>query len=85
MVIYTMTVGQAVAKRVNDLLVKNDMTQYRLAKETLISHNTITSIVNAKNKSASLNTIFLICRAFNITIDEFFGDPVFKNVEIEVD
>ena len=79
-----MNIGQAVAKRVNDLLRQKDMTQYRLAKDTLISHNTMSSIINAKNKTANLQSLFLICRAFNITIDEFFNDPVFKK-DLDID
>jgi len=80
-----MNIGQAVAKRVQDLLKKYDKTQYRLAKDTLISHNTMTSIVNAKNKTANLNSIFLICRAFGITVDEFFNDPIFKSDKLEIE
>jgi transcriptional regulator with XRE-family HTH domain len=80
-----MNIGQAVAKRVNDLLKEHNKTQYRLAKETLISHNTITSIVNAKNRTANLQSIFLICRAFGISIGEFFADPIFQSPDLDVD
>ena len=80
-----MNIGQAVAKRVNDLLCQHNKTQYRLAKETLISHNTMSSIVNAKNKSANITSLFQISRAFGITIDEFFNDPVFKNSTLDID
>ena len=79
-----MNIGQAVAKRLNDLLRQKEMTQYRLAKETLISHNTMSTIINAKNKTANLQSLFLICRALNITIDEFFNDPVFKK-DLDID
>ena len=79
-----MNIGQAVARRVRDLLIARDMTQYRLAKEMMVSHNTITSIVTAKNKTANLNTLFLMCRVFNMTIDEFFNDSLFKgDLDIE--
>jgi len=80
-----MNIGQAVAKRVNDLIKEHGKTQYRLAKDMLISHNTMTSIVNAKNKSVNLSTIFLLCRALGITIDEFFNDSVFKCGNLDVD
>ena len=50
-----------------------------------ITHNTMTNIVNAKTKSVNLNTIFLMCRAFGITIDEFFNDPIFKSLDIDID
>ena len=78
-----MNIGQAVAKRLGDLLREHNKTQYRLAKDMAISHNAMTSIVNAKNKTASLNTIFLICRALDMTIDEFFNDPVFKSDDLD--
>lgn len=78
-----MNIGQAVAKRIKDLLAKHNKTQYGLAKDTLISHNTITSIVNAKNKTANLQSIFLISRAFGITVGEFFADPIFNGLDID--
>ena len=80
-----MTIAQAIAKRVNSLLKDSTFTQYRLAKEMAISHNTMTNIVNAKNKSTNLSTIFLLCRAFEITIDEFFDDPIFKSEKLDID
>lgn len=79
-----MNIGQAVAKRVNDLIKKNNVTQYRLAKDMAITHNTMSNIVNAKTKSVNLATIFLLCRAFNITIDEFFNDPIFKSKDLDI-
>ena len=80
-----MNIGQAVAKRVNDLLKQSNKTQYRIAKDMAITHNTMTNIVNAKTKSTNLTTIFLLCRAFGITIDEFFNDPIFKSDNLEID
>jgi len=73
-----MNIGQAVASRVKDLLKEKNITQYKIAKEMTITHNTMTNIVNAKTKSVNLATIFLMCRAFGINIDEFFNDPIFK-------
>ena len=85
MIILRMNIGQAVAKRVNDLIKQHKTTQYRLAIDTSITHNTMTNIVNAKTKSVNLKTIFLICRELNITIDKFFDDPVFKNADLEIE
>ena len=85
MLLSHMNIGQAVAKRVTDLLKQHDKTQYRLAKDMTVTHNTMTNIVNAKTKSVNLNTIFLMCRALGITIDDFFNDPVFKNNELDID
>jgi len=76
-----MNIGQAVAKRVNDLIAERKITQYRLAKDMCISHNAMSSIVNAKNKSANLETLFSLCRALNMTMSEFFNDHVFDGVD----
>jgi len=80
-----MNIGQAVAKRVNALLKIYGKSQYRIAKDIAASPNTISGIVLAKNKTASITTIFLLCRALGITVDEFFDDPVFKSAELEID
>ena len=85
MVSWPMNIATASAKRISQLIEKNNLTQYRLAKEILISQNAMSSIVNGKNKSINTSTVFLICKALNISVAEFYDDPVFdlSNIVIE--
>lgn len=80
-----MTVSQAVAKRINQLLTERKMTQYRLEQNSGIQHGTMNGIMSARNKGIELNTVMMIARGFRMTVTEFLDDPIFtaENLEIE--
>ena len=80
-----MTVCQAVAKRVNELLIERKMTQYRLEQNSGIQHGTMNSIMSAKNKGVELNTVMMIARGFKMSVIEFLDDPIFKLEELEIE
>ena len=80
-----MTVSQAVAKRINQLLTERKMTQYRLEQNSGIQHGTMNGIMSARNKGIELNTVMMLARGFRMTVTEFLDDPIFtaENLEIE--
>ena len=80
-----MTVCQAVAKRVNELLIERKMTQYRLEQNSGIQHGTMNSIMSAKNKGVELNTVMMIARGLKMSVIEFLDDPIFKSEELEIE
>ena len=79
-----MTVCDAVAKRINDLLKTKNMTQYRLEVNSGIQHGSMQCIMNGRNKSVTLSTIMLIAEGFNMTLIEFLDDEIFISEEIEL-
>ena len=79
-----MTITEAVAKRIKDLLYKNNMSQYRLIKETCLDKSTIQSILKLKTKDIKVSTIILISYAFNIYIYEFFNCEYFEPNNIDI-
>ena len=80
-----MTVCQAVAKRVNELLIERKMTQYRLEQNSGIQHGTMNSIMSAKNKGVELNTVMMIARGFKMSVIEFLDDPIFESENLEIE
>lgn len=80
-----MTVSGAVAKRVLDLLNKNEMTQYRLEQEAGIQHGSMQCIMNGRNKTVTLSTVMMLARGFGISLLEFLDDPIFTSEELEID
>ncbi len=80
-----MTLNQAVSKKVREILKERKMTQYRLEQNAGISHSTMKSFLNGKYKSCNLTTIVLIIRAFNMTVGEFFSDPIFESDDLIVE
>ena len=80
-----MKTSEAVAKRIRALLVKKNMTQYRLCKNLAMHQNTMTNIMTAKNKSVNLNTVLLVSRGLGITASEFFNDPIFESDDLNIE
>lgn len=48
-------------------------TDYRLAKEANLSHSTVTNMFN-RNNAPTLPTLESVCKAFGITLAQFFSD-----------
>lgn len=80
-----MKLSEAVAKRIRFLLnTKVKKTQYRLEKDIPMSHSTMMTIMGAKNDSLNLKSTFQIIRALNVTVSEFFDDPMFEDLDLEI-
>ncbi len=80
-----MTVSEAVAKRINRLLIEKGMTQYRLEQNSGIQHGSMQCIMNGRNKTVTLSTVIMIARGFDMTLLEFLDNPVFTSEDLEVE
>ncbi len=80
-----LTVNDAVAKRISNLLKEKSMSQYRLEQESGIQHGSMQCIMNGRNKTVTLSTVMLIAKGFNISLVEFLDDDIFKSEDIEIE
>lgn len=80
-----MTVNEAVAKRISNLLKKQGISQYRLEQLSHIQHGSMQCIMNGRNKTVTLSTVIMIARGFNMTVDEFLNDELFDSEYLEVE
>ena len=78
-----MTLGIAVGKRIKELLLLHNKTQYRLAKESCLNEKTISDLVKGKSKDVKLSTIYLIAESFNMTPLEFLQSELLDSKNIE--
>ena len=78
-----MNVSQAVAKRIEMLLKERNMTQYRLEQKSGILHGSLACIMNGRNKTVTLSTVYMIAKGFDMTIVEFLNHDIFLSDEIE--
>lgn len=60
-------------KRIKELMAERGWTDYRLAKEAGLSHSTVTNMFN-RNNAPTLPTLEAVCRAFGITLTQFFTE-----------
>ena len=59
--------------RLRQLLAERQWTEYRLAKESGLSDSTIKNIFK-RGSLPSIDTLEAICRAFGITLSQFFAE-----------
>ena len=80
-----MTVSEAVARRISNLLKERNMTQYRLEKNSNIQHGTMQCIMNGRNKTVTLSTVILLAQGFNMPLTDFLNTDLFSSEELEIE
>ena len=80
-----MTVNDAVAKRISQLLAEKKMTQYRLEQQSGIQHGHMQWIMSGKSKTVTLSTVMMIANGFGMTVREFLDSDIFlyENLKVE--
>lgn len=80
-----MKLSTAVAMRVSNILREKNMSQYRLEKIIAMPHNTMKTLMACRNNSVNLKTVMQIIKGFDMTVVEFFDDPIFEREDLEID
>lgn len=80
-----MTVNNAVALRITNLLKEKNMTQYRLEQESGIQHGSMQCIMNGRNKTVTLSTVIMLAKGFKMSPSEFLDDELFMSDELEAE
>ena len=75
-----MQLSDATRKRINFLLKEQNMKLWDLSKAAGISLPTISDFLKNDTKNLRMDTMLHICEGFNITLKEFFDDPLFEDV-----
>ncbi len=80
-----MNISSAVAKRIKELLLEKNMTQYKLERKACLSHDTIKSIMKGKAKGVNLKTLVYIANGFDMTVAEFLNCDLFLYENLDID
>lgn len=62
-----------IQQHIKELMAERGWTNYRLGKEASLSHSTITNLFN-RNNAPTIPTLEAVCRAFGITLSQFFSE-----------
>lgn len=76
-----MQLSDAIRKRINNLLKINNMNIWKLYKATGVSASTLSYFMSGKRELINLKTLLHICEGFEISLKDFFDDPLFIDVE----
>ena len=72
---------QRTRRRIHSLCLERGIAVNALANLCGVAPSTIYSMLNAKSKNPGIITIQKICDGLEISIREFFDDPIFDNLE----
>lgn len=75
----------AVALRISNLLIKHNMTRYKLCRKIAMSEVTLKHILDEEYKSIRFDTLVLIADGFDMTVQEFLNDELFKRENLDID
>ena len=80
-----MTLNEAFAIRVKELMKEKKITQYKMCQQTGLYPSTMNYILHAKTKASNFKSMALIIRELGISLTEFFDSPVFNldNIDLE--
>lgn len=80
-----MTMGEAVAKRIDEYIYSRGITLYKLAKDACLPIATLQNLYRGHTKSPTLTVIFKICEGLKITVQEFLESEWFSPSVLELE
>ena len=76
-----MNAKDAVARRIHALCLERGIAVNTLANISGVAPSTIYSMLNSKSKNPGVISIQKICDGLEISVREFFDDPLFDDLE----
>ena len=80
-----MKLQRAIALRISELLLKNNMSRYALCKKATLPEQTLKNIIDERNQDIKLSTIAKISDGFGLSIEEFFANELFNKETLDID
>lgn len=80
-----MKIAQATALRIKKICIDKNITLNKLCTMAGITQSTASNIVHGNSKNPGVVTIKKLCDAVNISIQDFFDDELFQDLEQEVE
>lgn len=80
-----MFLKEAIEIRINNLCHEKNITTNKLCTICGITQSTLANLKARPKTNVSTITILRICRGINISVKDFFDDPLFSDTEFEDD
>lgn len=78
-----MKIREAISKKLNNICRERNISINKLASISCLTQSTVEHLANGDSKNPKLLTIIRICDGLEITLQEFFSDDLFKNLDRE--
>lgn len=79
-----MTVKEAVVARFQEIMKEKNIKTNELANRSGVTPSSVYSMLDPRRKEVSVNLVKKLCDGLEMTMGEFFSDPVFDNLEQEI-
>lgn len=76
-----MKLYEAIAKRTENLTNERGLSQYKVAFLAGTYQQNINRLINGEIYNVSSSLIWQVCCAFDISLKEFFDDPLFNDID----
>ncbi len=83
-----MLLNEAIKVRLENLMKeKNISSKYKISCDAGLNPSLLTDFFRSSTLYPRIDTLYLICEGMNMTLEEFFKNPIFKieNIEVEKD
>ena len=78
-----MKIHKAVSEKLHKIMRERNISVNKLANISCLTQSTVDSLVNGKSKNPKLLTIVRICDGLGISLEEFFNDSLFIEIDRE--
>lgn len=75
---------EAVSARILELCRERDITVNKLSIMSAVTQSTVNDIVNLRSNNPGIVTIKKLCDGLDISVEDFFDSPLFRNLEQEI-
>lgn len=79
-----MDVGQAVKERILQLCDARGISINKLCTISGVTQSTVNNLMSGRNRSVTVSTVKKLCDGLGISLEEFFHDDLFHNLEQEL-
>lgn len=73
-----MELSDMIGERITDLCKENNLSVNRLASICGLRQSTLSNILNGNSKNPTISSIKTICDGLEISLADFFDDPIFQ-------
>jgi len=78
-----MKISEAISKKLIKICKERNISVNKLANMSLLTQSTVEHLVNGDSKNPKLLTIIRICDGLDMSLQEFFADDLFRNMDRE--
>lgn len=78
-----MKISEAISKRLNKICKERNLSVNALAIQCCLTQSTVQNLIKCNSNNPKLLTIVRICDGLEMSLDEFFDDKLFRNIDRE--